>query len=116
MDESKDESITIPKAHQLSECATTGCTVDADQLMVKCNECKLFTHYRLSLKTDESNSFLEETRKLKHQITELKQKIKDIEHQHVSTTTELKEYEVSPSSPLYPAPYNTIKYNTIFSH
>ena len=122
--------------------------------MVKCNECKVFTHYRctklpayqllvfktgkrryvcetcagpvpedflkcinqvnvnsnlqevidslqesLNLKTDESNSFLEKTRKLKRQITELKQKIKDMEHQHGSTTTKLKEYEVIPSSP-----------------
>ena len=148
----KNESINIPKAHQLSACAATGCAVDADQLMVKCNECKLFTHSRctklpayqllvfktckpryvcetcagpvpedflkcinqmnvnsnlqgvidslqesLSLKTDESNSFLGQTRELKHQITELKQKIKDMEHQHASMTTKLKEYEVSPS-------------------
>ena len=152
MDESKDnESINIPKSHQPSACAATGCTMDADQLMVKCHECKRFTRYEctklpayqlyvfktgkrryvceicagpvpedflkcinqvnsnlqdvikslqetLSLKTDENNLFLEQTRDLKHQITVLKQKIKDTEH-HASVTTQLDEHEVSHISP-----------------
>ena len=152
MDESKDnESINIPKAHQPSACTTTGCTMDADQLKVKCHECKRFTHYEctelpayqlyvfktgkrrcvcemcagpvpedflkcinqvnsnlqdvikslqetLSLKTDENNSFLEQIRDLKHQITVLKQKIKDTEH-HALVTTQLDEHEVSHISP-----------------
>ena len=52
----------------------------------------------LSLKTDENNSFLEQTRDLKHQITVLKHKIKDTEH-HASVTTQLDEHEVSHISP-----------------
>ena len=50
------------------------------------------------MKTDENNSFLEQTRDLKHQITVLKQKIKDTEHQE-SVTTQLDEHEVSHISP-----------------
>ena len=50
------------------------------------------------MKTDENNSFLEQTRDLKHQITVLKQKIKDTEH-HASVTTQLDEHEVSHISP-----------------
>ena len=52
----------------------------------------------LSLKTDENNSLLEQTRDLKHQITVVKQKIKDTEH-HASVTTQLDEHEVSHISP-----------------
>ena len=50
------------------------------------------------MKTDENNSFLEQTRDLKHQITVLMQKIKDTEH-HASVTTQLDEHEVSHISP-----------------
>ena len=52
----------------------------------------------LSLKTDENNLFLEQTTDLEHQITVLKQKIKDTEH-HAFVTTQLDEHEVSHISP-----------------
>ena len=53
----------------------------------------------IATKTEESKSFLEKPRELKLQNTHLKQKIKDMEGEHVVITKKINEHDKSVGSP-----------------
>ena len=146
--EDEIEENDAAKEKELNPCTANGCAMKSNDLMLKCTECKHFTHFEctklpayqlflyktskrrficescagpvpdefleranqvnnflnlkelikslqesLTAKSEESKSFLEKAREVKHQNTILKQKIKDMEDQQVLVTKKINEQD-----------------------
>ena len=42
----ENTDVTVPKSTEINRCAANGCTMETDDLMIKCHECKLHTHFK----------------------------------------------------------------------